>query len=222
MTARPVISDQGVTLVGGGALETGDLATALRVAPLLVAADGGADSALSHGHRPDWVIGDLDSISPGARRAMAPARLLHVAEQDSTDFQKCLSRIDAPFVIAVGFSGRRLDHTLAALNVMARLSEPPVILIAAEDIVFLCPPALSLDLPVGARLSLFPMGQSRGASKGLEWPIDGLDFAPDGRCGTSNRVVGPVHLTMEGPMLVMVPRAMLDQVMAGMRLASAA
>ena len=216
MTAPVVSSRHGVTLIGGGAVAPGDLEQALALAPLLVAADGGAAAALDRGFQPAAVIGDFDSLSSAAKAQLPPEALHHVAEQDSTDFQKCLTRIDAPFVLAVGFSGRRLDHTLAALNVLARLPAPHVVLIAAEDIVFLSPPHLSLSLSIGSRLSLFPMGPARGRSSGLEWPIDGLEFRPDGRSGTSNRVTGPVQLDIEGPMLVMLPRAAMAAALDGL------
>ena len=41
-------------------------------------------------------------------------------------------------------------------------------------------PALSLALSPGDPLSLFPMAAVTGTSIGLEWPINGLAFAPDG------------------------------------------
>ncbi|WP_371927640.1 hypothetical protein [Paracoccus sp. 08] len=91
---RPVRHLRGVTVIGGGMVTPADLSVALSVAPLLVAADGGADRALAMGHAPDWVIGDLDSISDPARRSVPAARVLEVAEQDSTDFAKCLGRAD--------------------------------------------------------------------------------------------------------------------------------
>ena len=206
----------GVTLIGGGAVTAEDLALALRYAPSLVAADGGADAALALGHVPDLAIGDFDSISDAAKRALGPARLTHIAEQDSTDFAKALSRIKAAFVIAVGFSGRRLDHTLAALNVMVRHPRPRCVMLAAEDIVFLAPPELALPLTAGTRLSLFPMGPARGTSTGLRWPIDGISFAPDARIGTSNEATGPVRLVLDGPMMVMLPRDCLDLALAAL------
>lgn len=206
----------GVTLIGGGAVTAEDLALALRHAPSLVAADGGADAALALGHVPDLAIGDFDSISDAAKRALGPARLTHIAEQDSTDFAKALSRIKAAFVIAVGFSGRRLDHTLAALNVMVRHPRPRCVMLAAEDIVFLAPPELALPLTAGTRLSLFPMGPARGTSTGLRWPIDGISFAPDARIGTSNEATGPVRLVLDGPMMVMLPRDCLDLALAAL------
>ncbi|RJL20108.1 thiamine diphosphokinase [Paracoccus siganidrum] len=213
-----VIADRGVTVIGGGAVAPQDLGLALEVAPLLVAADSGADRALSLGEAPDWVIGDMDSISAGARRLIPAERIVQVAEQDSTDFTKCLTRIAAPFVMAVGFAGLRLDHTLAALNTMARVPRPPVILLTSDDIVFVAPPRLTLPLMPGTRVSLYPMGPARGVSTGLEWPIEGLDFAPDRRVGTSNRATGLVTLRLEGTMLLMLPRDALATVMTALRL----
>ena len=214
--SAPLQMQGGVTLIGGGAVTPEDLVQALQIAPVLVAADGGADAAIALGHMPDMAIGDFDSISDAARDRLGPARLIHVAEQDSTDFAKALRHICADFVIAVGFSGRRLDHTLAALNVMVRHPQPRCVMLAAEDIVFLAPPDLALPLPAGTRVSLFPMGVATGRSEGLRWPIDGIRFAPDGRVGTSNAATGPVRLTLEGPMMVMLPRECLQIVLAAL------
>ena len=97
-------SRQPVTLIGGAPVPRADLDAALALAPVLAAADGGADAALANGLVPQAVWGDFDSISPQARAAIPTENLHRIAEQDSTDFEKCLSRIDAPLVIAVGFS----------------------------------------------------------------------------------------------------------------------
>lgn len=218
MIAPLVVSDRGVTVIGGGVVTQRDLLTALAMAPTLVAADGGADHALALGRTPDWVIGDLDSITPDARRMIAGDRIHHVAEQDSTDFAKCLSRVAAPFVMAVGFAGLRLDHTLAALTTMAAMARPLVLMLTPEDVVFVAPPRLTLPLMPGMRVSLYPMGPARGVSAGLEWPIEGIEFAPGGRVGTSNRARGVVTLRIEGRMLLMLPRGALATVMTALRL----
>lgn len=202
-------SRQPVTLIGGGPLGPDDLAQALALAPTVAAADGGADQALARGLTPAAVWGDFDSLSEAARAAIPAENLHRIAEQDSTDFEKCLSRIDAPLVIGLGFSGARQDHFLAALSTLARHLGPPCILLAGDDAIARAPPEIALDLPPGTRVSLFPMGPARGRSQGLEWPIDGLDLAPDGRVGTSNRATGPLRLAIEGPMLLILPRAHL-------------
>ncbi|MEI4472560.1 thiamine pyrophosphokinase [Frigidibacter sp. MR17.24] len=208
MTAPIVQSRDGITLLGAGAVGPEDLELALAHAPVLVAADGGAAAALAAGHLPEAVIGDLDSLPEAARAALGPGRLHRVPEQETTDFNKCLRLTAAPFHLAVGFLGRRFDHTLAAMTELVR-APGPVLALGEEDVIFRAPPRLALDLPAGTRLSLYPMGPVSGASEGLRWPVDRIGFAPAGRIGTSNEVTGPVRLALVGPMLVIVPRAQL-------------
>jgi thiamine pyrophosphokinase len=191
---------------------------ALRRAPVLVAADGGADRALAAGHMPVAVIGDFDSLSARARDLVPAARQHPIAEQDTTDFDKALRSVAAPFVLALGFSGARIDHGLAAFNTLLRHPQRPCIVLGATDAVFLCPPRLTLRLPPGDRLSLFPMGPVSGESEGLRWPIAGLRFSPDGQVGTSNEVSAPrVTLAFDAPrMLAILPRGRLDAVLSAL------
>lgn len=204
-----VQSSNGVTLLGRGDSTAADVAEALTIAPLLIAADGGADRALDLGLMPQAVIGDLDSLSARARGAIAADRMHRIAEQDSTDFDKCLRHVRAPFYLALGFSGRRLDHTLATLASVARHADHCVMVVGDHDIAFRAPAYLALDLPVGTRLSLFPFGPAQGRSIGLRWPIDGIAMAPAGVIGTSNEVTGPVRLWLDGPVLILLPKAHL-------------
>ena len=212
MREAPLRSDTLVTLLGGGEVNAADLAESLARAPHLVAADSGADRALALGYRPHAVVGDFDSIRAETRAALPPEALLWIDEQDSTDFEKALSRIDAPGVLALGLTGARTDHELAAWHVLLACPRPRCIVIGAEDIVFLAPPEITLDLPLGTRVSLFPMAPVTGRSEGLHWPIDGIEFAPGRAIGTSNRASGPrVQLAFSAPaMLVILPKAHLD------------
>lgn len=207
MSTPIVQTSKPVTLIGGGGLGADDLAQALEIAPFLVAADGGAVAALQFGHVPEAVIGDFDSLPPEARRRIPPERLFPIREQDSTDFDKALRSVAAPLVLGVGFMGRRVDHQLAAFNVLARRADRPCILLGESEIVFHAPPRLVLGAVPGDVVSLFPMRRVTGRSRGLEWPIDGLTLAPDGRIGTSNRALGEVTLETDGPgLLVIAPR----------------
>lgn len=214
--APKVKSLSGVTLLGGGTVAQRDLGICLPLAPVLVAADGGANRLLRLGLRPAAVIGDMDSISPAARAAFCD--VLHpMPAQDDTDFDKALAGIDAPFVLGLGFVGARVDHGLAVLAGLLRRPDLPVFLLGARDVIFLAPLSLTLDLPRGARVSLFPMGAVAGQSQGLDWPIAGLDFAPDRAIGTSNRASGgTVSLQFDArKMLVILPRAHLGAALRG-------
>ncbi|HMQ94858.1 MAG TPA: thiamine diphosphokinase [Amaricoccus sp.] len=216
--ARPV------TLVGGGPVDPRQLEAALRLAPEALAADGGGNLALPGGRRFRAVIGDMDSLRDPAALARAGVALYPIAEQDSTDLEKCLYSVEAPLFLGLGFLGGRLDHQLAAMSALAKHPEQRVMLLGGEDICFLCPPAFELDLAVGTRVSLFPMGPVGGLrSEGLRWSVAGLDFAPGGRIGTSNEALGgPMRIAFDAPrMLVVLPGDLLAPVVAQLRGAGA-
>ncbi len=208
MSALGVKPGHGVTLVGGAPVAPEDLQWAAARAPRVIAADSGADTVILAGQTPEAVIGDLDSVSDRTRTSLPQGVLHHIADQDSTDFEKCLSLIDAPLIVGLGFLGARIDHTLAALSCLAR-NPAPCILLGPSDVAFAAPAALRLDLAPGTRVSLFPMRPTEGRSEGLRWPIDGLRLDPSGRIGTSNEATGAVYLEAEG-LLVLLPRSERD------------
>ena len=211
-----VESLQGVTLAGGGPFGKAALARALRFAPRIVGADGGADRLLALGAEPEAVIGDFDSISAAAKGRLA-GRLFPIAEQETTDFDKALRSIAAPFVLGLGFAGARLDHGLAVLNALVRAPTRRALILSPQDVTFLAPLELELVLPEGTRLSLFPMGAVEAESSGLRWPLQGLKFAPDGMIGTSNEVSGPVRLRFSAAkMLVILPVRYLPEALRGL------
>jgi thiamine pyrophosphokinase len=210
-------SDALVTLVGAGPVSDARLRAALALAPRVVAADGGADHALPEGYRLEAVIGDMDSVCDPEALAARGIAVHPIADQDSTDLEKCLVAIEAPMVLGVGFLGGRVDHDLAAMNALVRHPPGVLVLLGERDVCFHCPRCLSLDLPAGTRVSLFPMRPVRGVgSEGLRWPLAGLAFAPDAGIGTSNAATGGrVTISLDGPgMLVILPQSMLRQVVA--------
>jgi thiamine pyrophosphokinase len=90
-----------------------------------------------------------------------------------------------------------------------------VVLLGGEDLCFLCPPELELDLAPGTRVSLYPLGPARGlVSEGLRWPVAGLELSPEGRIGTSNLALGgPMRIGFDSPrVLVILPEALLAPV----------
>jgi thiamine pyrophosphokinase len=185
----------------------------MALAPVVVAADGGANACVDAGVSPVAVIGDMDSIADATRAALSAARVIEVTEQESTDFDKAVTRIRAPFVVAVGFTGARLDHTLAVLSSLTKGVGPTTFVLGRGDVIFAAPRLLELDVTAGTRLSLYPLGPVTGRSEGLAWPIDGLTLGPLDRLGTSNRVTGPVTLEMDAPgCLVLMPRDVLASV----------
>jgi thiamine pyrophosphokinase len=204
-----------ITLLGGADTDNSQLNICLKVAPSVVAADGGADHALRHGLTPIAVIGDMDSLSVAAGAAFASG-LHRVSEQDSTDFEKCLTRIVAPLIMATGFLGGRLDHTLAVLGTLARLRSHHVILVSQDDVCVLLPQGRSTwHLSPGLRAGVLPLGQAQVSSHGLRWDLASRAMAPDGLVSSSNAVAQPaVTFDVTGPVLLTLPLSECDAVVA--------
>lgn len=212
-----VQSAGGITLVGGGPVSPPLFRKTIEMAPKLVAADGGANRCHALGVMPDAVIGDMDSITDAARDWVGPARLHRIGEQMSTDFDKALRSVAAPFVLAIGFIGARADHELAAFSALVQ-SDAACILLGPNDVVFHMPLRFEITMRRGDRFSLFPLAPVVGHSEGLEWPLDGVELSPVGRVGTSNRVSAArvvVGLSGRG-CLGILPRARLGAVVAAL------
>lgn len=214
MNSLPIRFDSPVTLVGPGAFDRAALDAARRYGPALIAADSGADRLAEMRLEPRAVIGDMDSVAEAERWRAGPHRFVHLAEQNSTDFEKCLYATEAPLYLAVGFTGRRLDHTLAVLHALLRYADKRVVLVGKHEVSALAPPGATLRLTVtpGARVSIFPLLPVTAThSRGLAWPVDGMEMAPDRKIGTSNQAVHPViELTFAGPgaLLMLEPPAL--------------
>ncbi len=216
MNRHIVDTNSPVTLFGAANILPEVAAQVLAYAPNLVAADGGARAALDLGHVPRAVIGDFDSID-AASLAQIPADRLHkVAEQNSTDFEKCLRAVNAPLILAAGFSGGRLDHELAVYNTLTRYPGKRCVVVGDVDLCFVAPLSLHLDLPAGCRLSMFAMGGCDVSATGLRWPLDQVRMAADGLVSISNAVTdGPVHITASRQkLLVILARQHLNSIAA--------
>lgn len=213
MSIDHIVSSIGaVCLIGGSQVEGTDITDLLPLVTDIVAADSGADHLLAAGLSPAAIIGDMDSITQAAKTKFAD-RLHHIAEQETTDFEKALTRINAACVIALGFTGGRMDHALAVLNVLARHRTRPVLLLDGSDVSFVVPDApIALALPEHTRISLMPLSDTVVTATGLRWPLDSAQMHPAGMTSSSNAVAAPrVAIAAQGPVLVTLPRIHLPQ-----------
>lgn len=196
----------GVTLAGGGDLDARMLGDALQIAPELIAADGAADRLAGLGHIPLAIVGDMDSIRNLESWRGSATKIVQFDEQDTTDFEKCLLAINAPYYIGVGFMGGRTDHMLAALHALLRHSDKPIVLVGPDDVIALISQKrpFSVVLHAGERVSLFPLEEVLiSHSYGLRWPVSGMRMRIGQKIGTSNIASGgALGLTVDGPGLI--------------------
>src|SRR5690606_23991497 len=185
---------------------------------ILVGADGGGDAIADAGLMPQAIIGDLDSLADPQSWA-GRTTLLRIEEQETTEFQKALYSTRAPLTLALGMTGKRLDHTLAALSALHEVApRRRVILVDEVDMALAVCGPLAFAAAAGERISIHPLapiGFTR--SEGLLYPLDGLVLDPVGRLGTSNAGTGgPVKIVPADatPWLLILGRERLWDLMA--------
>ena len=183
-------------VVADGELPSAELMRELAgAADLVVAADGGADKALSAGVRVDAVVGDLDSLSMEARAVVALEALHHAPSADETDLQKAIEFAlgrGATAIDIVAAGGGRADHALANLSVLT-VYRGRAVLRVVDDLfaVELVEGEATIDAPPGTVVSLVAIGEARGVTtRGLRWDLTDfrLTFSP---YGVHNEVESP-------------------------------
>lgn len=205
-----------VVLVGGADIGPEEINKFSGSNPCFVGVDGGADHLCAAGVMPSAVIGDLDSLSDQSAKLFAEV-LHHVPEQDTVDFEKAVTRVEAPLIYAVGFSGGRLDHVLAVLDVMGRHADRPIVLIGPDDVAAVVPQrglALS-NVEIGITLSVMPLARTTLTASGLRWDINNKVMEPLGFASPSNEAVSSkLSFSADGPALLILPRSHLSQLSA--------
>ncbi|MDR3201153.1 MAG: thiamine diphosphokinase [Spirochaetales bacterium] len=162
-------------------------------ADLSVAADSGLLLARSFGIRPDYIVGDMDSL-PDTRilGEYEPSRVFtYPREKDFTDTElgiRLAREKGCDRVIILGGGGGRMDHFLALYSLFHR-ENPPALWLTDRDEILYINSRCVLEGRAGQEISLFPVGSDpvRMKSSGLKWPLDELLWRV-GDIGISNIV----------------------------------
>ena len=109
-------------VVANGLFPTGQQALELlRQAEFVVACDG-AVIGLENGRLPDAVVGDLDSLPEPVRNRYSD-RIHRVKDQETNDLTKAVNYVKTlgfREVLILGATGRREDHTLGNISLLAQ------------------------------------------------------------------------------------------------------
>jgi thiamine pyrophosphokinase len=212
---EPIAFDGLLVVVGGGQVDPAVMAELAAAGAEFVGADAGGDVIAAAGLTPAAIIGDLDSLSDPAEWESG-TRLIRISEQETIDFEKVLYSTAAPVTVALGMTGDRFDHTLAALDAVTRQSAGRhIILVDAHDLALTLTGPFSFEVEAGERVSVHPLAPVTFAySEGLRYPLNGLHLAPGVRTGTSNEApAGPFTIvpqeTEHRPWLLILGRRYL-------------
>lgn len=171
----------------------------LRGDDVIVAADGGARHALALGLWPQWLIGDLDSLSPDEvallrRRGCAVEQ--HPRDKDATDLELALAtaqRLGAREVLVLGALGGRLDQEVANLLLLAAPAWADLRISLADggETAWIVRDRLTLRGRPGdtvSVLALTPQVEGLTYEGGLRWLLDDFTLSFGSTRGISNEM----------------------------------
>jgi len=133
---------------------------------VIIAVDGGAKYCHKLNTKPNFVIGDMDSISPSLLEKFKKTKvniLTYPSQKNETDFELALDLAISKKVtelLIIGGVGNRLDMTLTNIFSLSqsRFSNLKIkALTDTEDLLFLRPGTTYLKGVIGNRLSLIPL-----------------------------------------------------------------
>ena len=158
----------------------------------LICADGGANSALKMNLTPDFIIGDLDSISSKAlKRYRTTSKIIQIKRQNDTDVEKCLKyAISKKFdeALLLGATGNRLDHSFCNLGIVLKFFPQINLSLIAEDS-YLKPykGKVQIRTQPGETISIYGFDRkTKIISKGLKYPLKNIALPFGERESTSN------------------------------------
>ncbi len=164
----------------------------------LICADGGANSALKLGLKPDYIIGDLDSIEPKVKNYFKDrCRIIQMKRQNDTDVEKCLK-----FAIKNGFSeamllgatGSRLDHSFCNLGIVLKFfSKIKIRILHDNSLLEAHTGNVTLQTSRDEVISIYGFDKkTKVTSAGLKYPLNNTSLPFGERESTSNVSLGDV------------------------------
>ena len=167
-------------------------------APIVVAADGGAATALAFGFRPELVVGDFDSLAPPILDELKQAGVAvetHPRDKDQIDGQLAIERAlqrEPEALVLLGFvGGPRFDQTLAVLSLLTRIKLPTLLLDERNEALLLHAPAThTWQAESGEIVSLVPQtADAVVTTEGLRWPLRAETLRVGDTRGISNEPI---------------------------------
>uniref|UniRef100_A0A4W4H7V8 Thiamine pyrophosphokinase n=1 Tax=Electrophorus electricus TaxID=8005 RepID=A0A4W4H7V8_ELEEL len=161
-------------------------------------ADGGANQLyqFTDGQKecflPDYISGDFDSITPEVKTfySQKNCRLIETADQDMTDFTKCLdlmvkeldrTRLKVDTIVVLGGLLGRFDQIMATVETLfhaQKLTATPVVVIQGSSLAVLLREGRQVQMGVNTGLegdwcALVPVGSPCiTTTSGLKWNLD--------------------------------------------------
>lgn len=177
----------------------------------LICADGGANHARKMNLVPDFIIGDLDSISDKTFNFYkSKSKIIKVTRQNDTDVEKALKlaiRKGYKESILLGVTGDRLDHTFCNLGIVIKFFNKIKSMIIAENSILIPLSNKNTITSIhGETISLYGFNRRTSiTTKGLKYPLTKTALPFGERESTSNVSTSTeVKINVEGGIIFLI------------------
>ncbi len=186
------------TIIAGGDLAvTSEIRKAVVSSQLIICADGGARYFRQMNILPHVLVGDFDSIQPDDKayfiKKGVPC-IEYPPKKDQTDSELCVRwaiKQHVTDITFLGATGSRMDHTLANIFLLKRLSDKNITarIINRNNEIYLVRDHLEIEGEPGDLLSILPVSDTVGGVTltGLEYTLENKDLQMGSSLGISNR-----------------------------------
>ena len=171
-----------VVIVGNGEFPAHQIPlNHLKNAGTIICADGGADQLISYNLTPNAIIGDMDSTK--LRKDDFKGAWISSPNQNRTDLQKTLDwciENNLNDVTVLGTMGRREDHSLGNLHVLAEFSKKMDIrFITNYAVIYSFKGKRTFSSLIGQQISIVAIEHVRSIStSGLKYELNNEQFSP--------------------------------------------
>jgi thiamine pyrophosphokinase len=148
----------------------------LQHADTVVCCDGAVSKSIQFGQEPDFIVGDMDSLSPLLKERFAD-RLFPSPDQETNDLTKavtfCRER-GAERITILGASGLREDHLLGNVSLLADYTPcfASVDMMTDYGIFTVMTESGTLKCHKGQQISIFALNpEAHLSAEGLKYPI---------------------------------------------------
>ncbi len=162
---------------------------------LVISADGASNKLYQWKIIPDYIIGDLDSITSKALNYFKKKTIIKkIAEQEHNDFEKCIrfalsKKIQN--IAVIGYGGKRSDHLLNNFSVMKKYYKRCRIKLIDKDFeIFFAGKVTEFECKKGVTVSLMALPKAEGITTcGLQYPLKNEKLEFGVREGALNKAV---------------------------------
>jgi thiamine pyrophosphokinase len=170
----------------------------LREAECRVCCDGATETLLLYGLEPDYIVGDMDSLSPEVRRRYTHC-LHHNPDQETNDLTKavhfCVENAKTGITI-LGATGKREDHSIGNTSLLVNYAEiANVQMITDYGVFHALLQSEEFESYAGQQVSIFSLTPDTAFTfHGLKYPLTGHRLSSwwqgslNEACGNSFRI----------------------------------